>query len=99
MNLTIKERLQLDRYILMQAKFRHAQDNEVVFGIETSCWVDPMRTEGNEIDDRIYRLYLLTKIALESTIPTHALQEWCYRYTGSVPDPINLANLPPNGEQ
>lgn len=98
MELTDKEKMQLDHFTLMQAKFRDAQDNEVVFAIETKAWVDPVRTQSDEIDDRIYRLYLLTKIALESTIPTHALQEWCYRYTGSVPGRVNLANLPPTTE-
>lgn len=97
MDLTDKEKLQLDHFTLMQAKFRDVQDNEVVFAIETQGWYDPERSDIAEINDRIFRLYLLTKIALESTIPTHALREWCYRYTGSIPEPVDLSKLLPNG--
>lgn len=97
MDLTDKEKLQLDPFVLLQAKFRDAADNEVVFAIETKGWIDPARTDSAEINDRIFRLYLLTKIAIESTVPTHALREWCYRYTGSIPEPVDLSKLLPNG--
>lgn len=97
MELTDKEKMQLDHFTLMQAKFRDSKDNEVVFAIETQGWYDPARSNVADINDRIFRLYLLTKIALESTIPTHALREWCYRYTGSIPEPVDLSKLLPNG--
>lgn len=97
MDLTNKEKLQLDAFILTQAKYRDATDNEVIFAIETKGWVDPARANSEEVNDRIFRLYLLMKIAIESTVPTHALREWCYRYTGSIPEPVDLSKLLPNG--
>lgn len=96
MKLTDKEKMQLDKYILIQGK--ETIGGEVVSALETVLWVDPIRTDAAKINDAIFRIYLLTKIATESTIPTHALREWCYRYTGSIPEPVDLTKLIPNGD-
>lgn len=96
MKLTDKERMQLDKYILIQGK--ETIGGEVVSALETVLWVDPIRTDSTKINDAIFRIYLLTKIAAESTIPTQVLREWCRRYTGSIPEPVDLTKIIPNGD-